>query len=196
MKVNPQQLAQIVTKMVMENMSSNIRLIVREEIQLNEQLKRKQLSLNTVQKKPILKPKSVNTSQMVEQQYRKPVQQQIPQRKKISTGMSDIDSILNDDSLLDDEDNELQEEVIRIPQTKFNQAVAIRNKNENKQILNNGQSQESADFWQQQLEMVDLMEQASKEKKKDSSLLLTEMGVHNSKVLYDPNEIAKQKIPI
>ncbi len=191
MKVNPQQLAQIVTKMVMENLSVEFRKIVREEIFLNEQLKKK--TQQPVQKQIIQKPRSPGLSQMiVEQPKRKAIQQPIVQRKKISTGMSDIDDILNDDSLL--EDNE--EEQIRIPESKFNQAVAIRNRTENKRVINDGQSQESAQFWQQMNEMVDLMEESAKEKKKDTSLVATEMGVNNTNVLYNPKEIAKERLPI
>ena len=52
---------------------------------------------------------------------------------------------------------------------------------------------EQIKYWN---DMVDAMEESAKEKKKDTSLLATEAGISNSKVLFDPKEIAKDKLPI
>lgn len=205
MKLNVNQIAEIITKQVLENLSVSVRKIIREEIQLHEQLKRTQ---------PIMKPRSSGVSQMVQQNKKHVIQErvsqpQVRQVKKIDSGVPEVDSILNDVSLLDEEDNSLVEQIDyrytpkNPPQQtskSFSQAVQQRQQTRPQQ---NGQKkviENQPDFWTETNEMIDLMEERSRELKSDtmigSSLLAEHAGVNNMNKLYDVNEISKDKLPL
>lgn len=193
MKINPNQLAEIITNKVLENLSIEVRKIIREEILLHESLKRKTVVINkpVVKKQVIMKQRSNKASQMINE--KKVVQQPVQQKKKISTGFAEVDDILNDDSLITEEDD--FNEHIEIPQStfKFNEAANIINKNEKNKNKQQEMIEEQIERWN---EIVDASEELSKEKKKDSSLIATGMDISNMKVLYNPAELAKDKLPI
>lgn len=187
-----EQLSEILTKKILEQLSSQIRLIVREEIFLNEQLKRK-----TIVQKPIIHTNGNSVKKPMVQQKRTIVEtvplkevKHLHEKKKFSTGSSEVDNILNQDILLEDS---LEEEFIQHNNSAFDIATNIRNKN-----LNNSQVKKSqnVEFNEEQVsfinEMVDAMEERAKDLKKDTTKAYSEFGNVNS--LYKPEEISKLKL--
>lgn len=180
MKINPNQLADIITEKVLEKLSSKIRLLIREEIILNEELKSK----NITQKHIV--EKQTRQSKLTIQQKKDKI---ITEKKKILTGTPEIDDILNQDILLEDS---LEEELYNNQRTNFREAALIRNNNENQKKKNN-----NGEFTPEEVEMinkmVDRMTETAKEMKKDTTKVYSEFG--NVKSLYNPKEIEKLKLP-
>ena len=204
MKINPSELAKLVTEQVIKNLRLEVRKIVREEIQLNEQLsnpKKKELAIDLdIEEMPIIR------------EQKRPVQKQqiIVQRKKIKSGVSEaLDNILNDESLLEDIDNDsmvMANLGINDNTNYFDSATQTRASQTNKvqqlvhnkkQVINEQVQDEAIEYWN---ELVDRMEENAKENKHNDglgrSLLAQEAGVSNTNIMYDPNAISKLKLPI
>ncbi len=183
------QLSEKLTKRILEELSPKIRELIREEIMINENLKRKNLviqSNNGNAQKKIVQNKPIIKKQQIVQKQKQLV------KKKYNTGSSEVDNILNQDILLEDSLYDEYSPVVE-EESAFSIAANIRNKN-----LNNSQVKKSnnTEFNEEQVnfinEYVDRMEEISKDLKKDTTKAYSEFG--NVKALYSPKEVDKLKI--
>lgn len=220
--VNKRQLVEMMSREILNNVSKQIRMLVREELDLErDRMKRsilKEIRNELSSQNKGIDPPRYNTSVQLASSRESRDTSRGPKNNivhKKYTGDSSLDEILNetrinadtasvlgfgvpvdaqDLSFNDIVNDEIEEKPVR---HSINEVVAKRNAvpNRNGRQSLDSLIEQSSSEWS---ELVDRMEEISKEHKKNGGNdgALFEHGINNTSALYDKREIDKQKVAL